>query len=151
MYSKDCAGRLRRTKLRLFHSIHAIMMKHSALCSSTTCKNLEIKLVKSPGRGWARSWTQLRFLHTPSTSTQPYTTCKISLGWALHWLHKSEGTICLQSKLSMVSRELLQARYVKCFTLWGTHSVQIPLQKDLWGIGLELLGLVAEALEANNL
>ena len=105
MFSSGWEGRLRRVVLRLFHNIQAIMMKYSALCSSATCKSLEIKLVKSPEGGWARSRTQLRFLHTPLTSAQLDSTCIISSGWTLHWLHNSEGTMCRRNKLSIVGRK----------------------------------------------
>lgn len=51
----------------------------------------------------------------------------------------------------MVGRALLLVLQTKCFTLLGTHSFHMPLQNIFWGLGFELLALLAKALETSNL
>ena len=70
---------------------------------------------------------------------------------ALRILQRIVGAICFQNRLSIIGKALLQAHHAKCLTLLGTCSVQIPLQKDLWGFGLELPALLASKSLANNL
>ena len=51
----------------------------------------------------------------------------------------------------MVRRALSLALHTKCFTLLGTRSFHMSLQKIFWGLGFELLALLAKALETSNL
>ena len=45
----------------------------------------------------------------------------------------------------MVRRALSLALHTKCFTLLGTRSFHMSLQKLVWGLGFELLALLAES------
>ena len=66
-------------------------------------------------------------------------------------LQVAERTTLRRRRLSIVGRALLLALHTKFFTLLGTHSFHKPLQKFFWGLGLELLALLVEAVETGNL
>ena len=74
-----------------------------------------------------------------------------SSGRELQLLHWSMVPTCCRARLTIVGRASLQTLQAKCLTLFRTRSFQRPLQKDFWGLKFELLGLLAEALQANNL